>query len=190
VKCGRELSGALAEAECLDCRKRRFHYGELRVLGTWDTKLRSLVHGLKFEQRHSVAAVLADSLAGFIDPAFFLVDCMVPVPLHGKRLKERGYNQSLLILERLGRRLGVPVLPDGLRRTRNTRPQSQLSREERLENVRDAFGPGRQAGLLAGKRVLLFDDVMTTGNTLNEASRILAKCGPASVRLLVVARAE
>jgi len=190
VKCGQVMSSSLVDPSCADCRNRHYPYHEIRILGTYAGSLQKLVQGLKFRERHSVSAVLADCLVRFVDPSYFLVDCMVPVPLHRSRLKERGYNQSRLVLDRIGRYLRVPVLADALVRHKNTKPQSRLRAEERRENVRDAFRPGRQAKLMSGKKILLFDDVMTTGNTLNEACETLKKCGPSSVKILAIARAE
>ena len=108
------------------------------------------------------------------------------MPLHPARLRARGFNQSLEIARPLGRALGIPVAPDGLIRTRATPPQAELPLKERARNVRGAF---EYRGELAGQRVLLVDDVMTTGSTLREAARILALHGAGPITVAVAARA-
>jgi ComF family protein len=108
------------------------------------------------------------------------VDLIMPVPLHPSRLREREFNQSLLLADRLNRRLRLPLSHTNLVRLRRTEPQTELSRAERLKNLRKAFAVLRP-GEVADKRVLLVDDVMTTGTTVNECAKALRKAGAADV---------
>ncbi|MBD3367835.1 MAG: ComF family protein [Candidatus Eisenbacteria bacterium] len=141
---------------------------------------RALVHAIKFDGHTSAAGVLAEKVL----PVCRVVggsacDAVVPVPLHPVRERERGFNQSSSIARELAGRLGLDVIERGLTRTRPTRPQTDLGRAERLVNVREAFRAGRSP--LSGSRVLLVDDVITTGSTLAAASSALLAAGAESV---------
>jgi ComF family protein len=120
------------------------------------------------------------------DPEFRSMDLIVPVPLHRSRERERGYNQSALVARGLGQILGVPVSPRALRRNRGTRTQTELSAEERARNVEGAFEV-RDPGKVAGLRVLLVDDVLTTGATLDAGAAALRKAGARQVYAAAVA---
>ena len=115
-------------------------------------------------------------------------DLILPVPLHPKRLRWRGFNQALLLARQLSRAYGIATDPLVLRRIKETPPQTQLNEEERRRNVRDAFAlaPGRS---LEGKKILLVDDVYTSGATVNECSRTLKKSGVERVFVVTLARA-
>jgi len=115
------------------------------------------------------------------------VDLILPVPLHPSRLRAREFNQSLLLADRLGKYLMRPISTTALVRTVVTEPQTSLTRQERLRNLRRAFKV-RDAEPFDGRRVLLIDDVFTTGTTLNECAKILRSAGAASVSALTLAR--
>jgi ComF family protein len=115
------------------------------------------------------------------------VDLIVPVPLHPKRLRWRGFNQSVLLAREVSRAYDLPMNPFILVREKETSPQTQLSEEERRKNVRRAFSV-RSAESLDGKAVLLVDDVYTSGATVNECSRILVQSGAREVYVLTLAR--
>jgi ComF family protein len=118
------------------------------------------------------------------------VDVVVPVPLHTEKQRQRGFNQAELLAERCADQLGVPYLPRALVRLRPTRPQVGLTATERRANVYQAFVPGRQATVsrLAGKRVVLVDDVTTTGSTLSAAGTVLAALHPEAIFGVALAR--
>jgi ComF family protein len=117
------------------------------------------------------------------------LDLVVPVPLHPKRLRQRGFNQSGLLAGEFGRKLKVPVSFDIIRRKNQTQPQTRLNRAERLKNVKGAFEV-TDAKRARGRRILLVDDVFTTGTTLSECARTLKKKGGASeVHAITVTRA-
>jgi competence protein ComFC len=115
-------------------------------------------------------------------------DGVIGVPLNGLRIRERGYNQSELLAEELGRELGVGVMRGVVRRVKRTGTQTGLSREERFENMRGAFEPGLGVEGVAGGHVLLVDDVMTTGATVDGCARVLKRAGARSVGVLAVVR--
>jgi ComF family protein len=112
----------------------------------------------------------------------------MPVPLHPTRLREREFNQSLLLADRLNRRLGFLLSFTNLGRVRSTEAQTRLRRSARLKNLRRAFQV-RRPEEVAGKRVLLVDDVWTTGTTINECAKALRKAGAGDVFALTLARA-
>lgn len=113
-------------------------------------------------------------------------DLVVPVPLHFRRLRERGYNQALQLSRQLGRNLDIPVAPALLRRVRDTAPQQGLDAVSRRSNLKGAFAV---AGVVAGRRLLLVDDVMTTGATARACAGVLRQAGAASVEVAVLGRA-
>jgi ComF family protein len=115
-------------------------------------------------------------------------DVIVPIPLHPKRQRQRGYNQATLLARELGAQLGRPVVEDTLRRTKATAPQVDLKFQERRDNVRDAF-VCQNAGL-AGKQVMLVDDVCTTGATLESAAIALQNIGVRAIWAYTLARAR
>lgn len=133
------------------------------------------VHGLKYKD----AVYVAPLLASFIEiPPDWELDCIVPIPLHFIRLWRRGYNQSALLAQALSERIGVPVSEKLLRRVRYTKTQTKLGAAQRAKNIRNAFAA---AADVQGKRILLIDDVRTTGSTLDSAAMALRKGGAAAV---------
>jgi ComF family protein len=114
-------------------------------------------------------------------------DVIIPVPLHPTRLKDREYNQSLLLADRFSRARHIPLSYDNLVRTRETPPQTELSRAVRLNNLRRAFAVRRPEDM-AGKRVLLIDDVFTTGTTVNECAKALRRAKATEVYVCTLAR--
>lgn len=125
---------------------------------------------------------LGKNLASFMTlPKEWNADVIIPVPLHPVRLKERGYNQSLILARELGRRYGIPVRDDLLKRIKNTLMQSMTSREERHANVKDAF---RASGRCGGLSIILVDDVITSGSTAEECARALKAVGADKVYVI------
>lgn len=144
----------------------------------------ALLHSLKYQANLALVPVLADLLLARIDRNV-LPDFIVPMPLHAVRLQERGFNQAIEIARRISKRSGVPLLPALCRRVRDTASQTGLPWKERKKNIRNAFDCD---GNLNGKRIVIVDDVMTTGATLNELARVLRKCGAAHISVWVIAR--
>ncbi len=157
-------------------------------MALYDDVARGLVHRLKYEDRHDLARPMARMMAGAGRDLIAQADCIVPVPLHRWRLWRRRFNQAALLARPLADGAGLPFLPHALIRQRATRSQVGLSRAGRAENLSGAFHvPPAEAHRLAGLRVLLVDDVRTTGATANAAARALLRGGAASVDLLTFA---
>jgi ComF family protein len=140
--------------------------------------LQSLLHLLKYSSRRSLGRKMGEELGRKVARAGRRPGLLIPVPLHPTRLRERGYNQSRLIAEGVGRVIGMPVAEDVLRRVRYTASQTHLSMEERGVNVSGAFSvPVNRSGLIAGRRILLIDDVLTTGATHRACAITLRDAG-------------
>ena len=173
---------------CGQCLRGKWHFGSARALGLYDGPLREAIHALKYEGK----AFLAKPLVGLLDRAYPFMDygsydLLVPVPLHPKRLRERGFNQALVLGRAMARREGVSCTGFVLRKTRSSAPQIDLSPKEREKNVKGSFAVVDPAKV-RGKRVLLIDDVMTTGSTVNECARELLKAGVMEVDVFTLAR--
>lgn len=153
---------------------------------------RQAVHLLKYRNLRALAPPMAVVMAQALQQASPPVDALVPVPLHPRRLRWRGYNQSALLAAEVGKLLGIPVLDTVLRRVHEGWPQVSLtSRESRWANVAYAFESAASptsGASLQGKDLMLVDDVMTTGSTLDAAATALLKAGARSVGALVFAR--
>ena len=148
--------------------------------------IREAIHALKYERRVRVAAPLGDLLADYVVQQRLAVDTVVPVPLHPERARERGFNQAEVLARRVAMRLDLP--PDtSLIRVRATSQQHSLNRQQRHDNVRDAFAWCAQTP--APSRVLLVDDVLTTGATIAAAAHVLRTAGAVEVHGLALARA-
>ncbi|MBN1135675.1 MAG: ComF family protein [Anaerolineae bacterium] len=162
----------------------------LRACAFHSGPLRTAIHQFKYEGLRSLAAPLGQLMSqawSELAPVDGL-DAIVPVPLHPTRQRERGYNQASLLAREFGPSLHCPVIEDELFRVKATAPQINLSMEQRRANMRHAFECAR--GSLAGKRVLLVDDVCTTGATLEAAAAALYQAGAASVWSFTLARAR
>jgi ComF family protein len=151
---------------------------------------RELIHRFKYSHkvilRRPLALLAARHLENFVSD--FGADLIVPVPLHNKRLRQRGFNQALLLAEIFSDRWDIPLSRNNLKRIRWTEPQVNLNAPERVRNVKGAFSLTDEVES-NGKRVLLVDDVYTTGSTVKECSRVLKRGGAAEVVVLTIARA-
>lgn len=114
-------------------------------------------------------------------------DIIIPVPMHKHKKRLRGYNQTELIAKELGKSLGIQVDTSSFAKTKNTETQSTLTKSKRVENVKGAYGVLRTNNII-GKRIILFDDIYTTGSTLNECSKVLKKAGAKSVGVITLAK--
>ncbi|MBW6514194.1 MAG: ComF family protein [Candidatus Syntrophosphaera sp.] len=184
-KCG----GPLRDYGCEACSQTDFCFDFARSAYVYQRPAQELVHGLKYGFLRSPAKFFTDALLEIPALARFGegFDLVMAVPLHHVRQRERGYNQSELIARKLALKLGLPYARPVCRRY-NTRSQTNLSREARLGNLSGAFALEGKADV-KGKRVILVDDVFTTGTTANEVSRLLRDSGAAKIAVLTATRA-
>jgi len=195
--CGRPFLDTGGEDHlCGSCLMRSPYFERARAWACYPTEaieghpLRDVLQRFKYGRKLSLGKPLGRLMARACAPFFHdcTFDVIVPVPLHPKRLRWRGFNQALVLAREVGRGWGVPVDPFILVRSRETPPQTQLAEEERRKNVRGAFALGR--GKTVQERfVLLVDDVYTSGATVNECSRTLCRGGAKGVYVLTLARA-
>jgi len=161
-----------------------------RALGAFEGSLQAAIHRWKYEGKTHLtpffAEWMAEGLNRYWEP--HSLDLLIAVPLHPRRLKERGFNQAFLLAKELSRRTGIPSLKTILRKDKPTLPQVDLSGAEREKGLRGAFLVVEKKELL-GKSVLLVDDVYTTGATVNECSKVLVKGGARKVDVLTLAHA-
>ncbi|MBE7413767.1 MAG: ComF family protein [Deltaproteobacteria bacterium] len=174
------------DRECGACIGKAPPFISARSAYLYEGAVQDAVHRLKYAGEVGLARPLGRLLSRL--PMPLIPHRVVPVPLHPKRIRERGFNQSLLLARALCKGLGLPLARAGLERTRDTEKQTGLGADERKKNVAGAFRV-RKPGSFRGMRVLLIDDVYTTGATIRECARALRKDG-AEVMALTLARAR
>jgi ComF family protein len=176
-------------ALCAACIAKPPVYGRARAALRYGDRSRGLVLGFKHGDRTERAATFAGWMARAGAAQIAGADVIAPVPLHRLRLAARRYNQSAMLANALGRSSGIPVIPDLLVRTRPTPSQAGRNRRARAENVRGAFAIRPNLGArIKGRRVLIIDDVLTSGATVAACARTLLRGGAASVDALTLAR--
>jgi ComF family protein len=187
----RSADGANDLDGCSMCRKPPLRFDAVVAIGQYQTNLREAILRMK-RPRHDF---LSRAMAGLLyqarsdQLAALHAEVIIPIPMYWIRRWRRGTNSAEVLARSLAQKLLLPARLKCLARTRDTLPQSGLPRKERFRNVRGAFRVRRPAGL-DGARVLLVDDVLTTGATASEAARVLKKAGAAMVAVAVVARAH
>lgn len=186
LKCGRMISG---EGQyCLDCQNREMSFDRAFSPLCYSGGAASLVMDLKFHNKKYIATPLAKWMTDKFLESGLTPDVVMPVPLHAHRKRQRGYNQSELLAKEIAGGLHLPIDVTSVSRVKETLASSKLQggRQAREENMKDAFVV-LDKGSVAGKRILLVDDVLTTGTTANELSKALKKAGAAAVYLVTYA---
>jgi ComF family protein len=174
---------------CPKCARTPPEYGQARAAYLYDKASRRLVLPLKYADRTELAGPLARQMAYAGRGLLARAELLVPVPLHRRRLLGRRYNQAALLAWKLSRLSGLPCVPDLLRRRRATRALGEMGAAARLVALEGAFHlPRASLGRLRGRRLLLVDDVLTSGATANACARLLLAAGAASVDVLAAAR--
>jgi len=182
-RCGKPLVSPVSSI-CGGCLKDEPPFKLARSFGLYEGVLKKAINLLKYQGIKRLSKPLSELILQTIEiPA---VDAVVPVPLHERRLKEREFNQSALIARHIAKRLGIPLLPDCLIKTRDTMPQVGLSMKERAKNIKKAFEI-KDRDLLNGKDIMLVDDVFTTGATVRECSKVLKKGGAGDIYVITIA---
>ncbi len=191
-RCGRPFGSPAAlthspEHACRFCREEPPVFDQALAVGQFEGSLRDAIHLYKYRPSRALGRHLGAWMAANVRLGRG-IDLLMPVPLHSRRLRERGFNQALLLGHEVAQAHGIPLSIDSLARIRPTRPQVELSGAERVRNVAGAFAI-RPSCAVDGRSVLLVDDVFTTGATLNECARVLKERGAGRVLALTLARA-
>lgn len=189
-RCAEPIAGPVA-ISCAACRRRPPPFESVCAPFRYGGELAVALQRLKYQRRPDIARALAPILAPVLRRVAGAADTVVPVPLHWRRFAARGFNQAALLARHGMRGMAVPIDVLSLGRVRATRPQSGASAGERTANVAGAFAVARRRrGRIRGKRVLLVDDIVTTGATAAAASRALLEAGARSVVVFCAARVE
>jgi competence protein ComFC len=190
-RCGLPFEGAITDTfECANCREMELHFTQARSAVAARGMVLEIIHRWKYQRSLWFEPFLAGLLIREASPALRAEgwDLIVPVPLHAMKETEREFNQAEHLAIHLGLALTLPVGADIVRRVTPTRTQTLLSRNERTENMRRAFARGPAADLARSRRIVLVDDVLTTGATTSACARLLKDCGAAEVCVWTVAR--
>lgn len=172
-------AGALAQPPAYDRARASAHYNGV---------MRDLIHHFKYNDRHDLRHLLARWLMVAAEPLLPDTDFIVPVPLNRLKLLRRRFNQSAILAQDLARASGIAYEPQMLRRIKRTEPQVGKTMEQRRRNVQGAFAAGKMRGRLAGRNILLVDDVITTGATIEACARALKAAGAARVDVAALAK--
>ncbi|MBI2067791.1 MAG: ComF family protein [Deltaproteobacteria bacterium] len=172
---------------CSSCLEVSPPFARTIALGVYKELLHEMIIRMKYHQEERVAEFFGERLARKMIDEQIKGDWLIPVPLHPKRLRERGFNQAVVMSKVISRVTGIPFSPFLLRRVRDTSPQTGLEAVDRKKNMKGAFQVEKEA-LLEGKQVILIDDVYTTGATLRECGKVLKKAGAVEINVCVAAR--
>jgi ComF family protein len=189
-RCAASASPVARVAACVDCRDARLHFEQATRLGVYDGPLRTAVLRIKRPAERGLAVALGEWAAATLEERLVAwnPDAVVPIPMHWTRRMWRGANSAETLAERLAARLRIPMAAHILTRRRRTVPQASLAPGRRRANVRGAFRVRRNRDL-PGSRLLVVDDIMTTGATVNEAAKTLVRAGAAAIHVVVLTRA-
>jgi ComF family protein len=192
ARCGYGFASAIVPAGhplCGSCRRQLFDFDFSRACAPFEDPLKEIIHHFKYRSRRGLARPLAQRLveAFQVHAEEFDVELVLPVPLHKSRQRERGFNQALELARHFCREVKLPLEASLIERIRPTKIQAGLSRRERRMNVEGAFQL-TQPRKADGRKILLLDDVFTTGATLNECAKILKRAGASRVCVLTLAR--
>ena len=183
-KCGKPIRQKEAEF-CYDCEREDLCYEQGRSLWIHKMPVSSSIYAFKYKNRRVYGEVYGREMAKTFRKIIRLweIDVIVPVPLHRKKQKKRGYNQAEILAKEIGFRVGIPVDTTLVKRKKNTVPQKEFTRKERKKNLKNAF---EVTGKVEGKRVLIIDDIYTTGSTIDSISILLKKAGVEKTYFLTI----
>lgn len=184
MKCGKKIK---EDGEfCEDCKKKTHYFDRGRALYEYQS-VASCIYRMKYGGRREYADFFGEEMARYLGNFIRQVkpDGIIPIPLHSKRLRKRGYNQAALLAKALGEQMEIPVLDGFLVRVKNTKPLKLLNPEERQNNLKRAFNIAENDVKL--KTILLVDDIYTTGSTIDEVSRVLRQYGVEKIFFVTLA---
>lgn len=187
--CGRHLTDKCTNNICGECKEKKFAFDRAYAVCSYKGKLKELIHQFKYKGKDYLGSILAELLIESV-PKYAIpleiFDWVIPLPLHRRKIREREFNQSLILARELSRKFNLPLLEKGLLRVKDTAAQAQLPADKRLKNVKDCFKANPKAEL-RGKNILLIDDLLTTGATCSEAAGMLKRVGCNKVFVLTLA---
>ena len=186
LHCGKQLNEKYPQSSCPDCRAGTFYYDRAYSCFAYSGIGKELIHKLKYEGKTRLTKVLARLMEERLRNEGLSIDAIVPVPIHESKYRVRGFNQSYIIAQELGERLRKPVL-DCLIRTKETKEQYNLDKTQRYLNIVDAFSVRLLYNNDKYKRILLVDDIYTTGSTVNECSKVLKELGATGIYVITAA---
>ena len=184
-RCGKPLEREETEY-CRDCAKGKHVYTRGSAALVYDGRMRGSIGRFKYHNRREYADFYAEAILENCGAllASWKPDALIPIPLHGSRLRKRGFNQAQLLAERLGERTGIPVNAALLFRVKKTSPQKELNDAQRRENLKNAFQVRENEVRL--KKIVLIDDIYTTGATIDAAASVLLGAGAENVYFLAI----
>lgn len=186
--CGKPEDKYFNNGLCEDCCINKPPFAMARSVALYEGVLKAVIHKFKFNGKKRLAGVLGKLMMTYLEKSGLPlndIDAIIPVPLSVQRVRERGYNQSLLLAEVISKAANITLDVKSLKKTRDVTPQFELKRSERFLNIKGAF----KADIIYGRKVLLVDDIYTTGATATEAARALKNAGAIEVYVLTPARA-
>ncbi len=190
-RCGKPFSGSITvRFICADCKISKIYFDHARSAVEYEGIIKKAVHLYKYRSALWIEPMLADILITTVqkdlNPDEW--DSIIPVPLHFVKYYERGFNQAERLSNFISKATKIPVNKKVLKRIKYTETQTTRDRTKRSENVKNAFAVKDKIGWLKGKKIILIDDVMTTGSTVNECSRMLRRAGVAKIDVWTFAR--
>lgn len=184
-RCGKPVYSEESEF-CYDCKNRHFYYEQGKSLWVHDPVVKRSIYGFKYKNRRVYAEVYGRELVRRFGTLIKIwgIELIVPVPLHKKRYRQRGYNQAFLLAKEISDHTGIKMDNELVVRKRYTDPQKKLGNKDREKNLKNAFELTREK--IEQKHILIIDDIYTTGSTINEIARILKKAGVDKIFFLTI----
>lgn len=184
-RCGKPIH--LEEEEfCYDCKHRDFHYEQGKSLWLHRAPVDRSIYDFKYKNRRSYGEIYAKEMVEAFGEIIRLweIDLLIPVPLHKKKLRKRGFNQAEVIAEGIGKRMNIPIDTTLVVRRKYTMPQKEFSQKERRRNLADAFRVSH--GNIGAKNILIIDDIYTTGSTVDSIAKVLKDAGAEKTYFLTI----
>lgn len=184
MKCGKQMEDERQEY-CYDCQQRTHFFREGRSVLIHQETVSKAIYDFKYHDLKCYGYAFGKEMAGLYGEYLHEhgVELLIPIPLHKKRRKERGYNQAEILAKEISRHTGIPFDSYVLKRTKSTNPQKKLDNKERMKNIKGAFTIGKK---IMAENVALIDDIYTTGSTIDEAASVLRNAGVSNVYFLTI----
>lgn len=183
--CGQPIEGNVADL-CHDCSRRHHYFEQGRAIWSYEGAIRDAIHRFKYKKQRSNGLLFAKEMAWYYNKSIeWPINIVMGVPLHPKKRRERGFNQTEEVGQAFAKLIRVPFQKDGLSRVLNTKSQMRLSDQDRMKNMKQAFKADHH--LVKGKSILLIDDVYTTGATLDGCAKALLQAGAKEVYFMTLA---